>query len=108
MTRREKDTSPWQQGRFAETDNDPVSGLVNIMDVMLVFALGLLITLLVQNPAMREHFKLKGGVQVQQGKELAEVPEGVEQAMAAGPEGMESLGTVYRDAETGKLILIQR
>lgn len=98
--------SPWQQSHFADTDNDPLTGFANIMDVMLVFALGLLIALLTQHQALREHFDLQP-VEIQQGRELIETPQAISEALNSG-EGMESLGEVYRDPETGKLILIGR
>lgn len=91
-------------GRFQQEDTDPLSGFANIMDVMLVFALGLLIALIAQNQELRQHFKLEP-VEVSTGQELVELPESL-QGQAASSQGMESVGTVYRDAKTGKLILI--
>ena len=48
----------WQSQQFIEHDSDPLAGFANIMDVMLVFALGLLIVIIDQSPPLREHFKL--------------------------------------------------
>ncbi|MYM64888.1 DUF2149 domain-containing protein [Pseudomaricurvus sp. HS19] len=98
----------WHHNHFSDADNDPLSGFANIMDVMLVFALGLLIALLSQSEQLRQHFNLEKEVVVQAGEELVEMPEGMESAMQTGPEGMESLGKVYRDPQTGKLILINQ
>ena len=99
---------PWKQGPFSETDTDPLSGFANIMDVMLVFALGLLITLIAQSQELRAHFNLDDTVTIRQGRELAEPPEALQQQLRDGGDGMESLGQVYRDPKTGKLILIDR
>tara|TARA_R110001599_G_scaffold34184_1_gene109616 strand:- start:256 stop:585 length:330 start_codon:yes stop_codon:yes gene_type:complete len=99
-------TPPWQRRHFHEADTDPLSGFANIMDVMLVFALGLMIALISQSRELRQHFKLEDAVDVSQGRELAEPPESLRQTLEGNSEGMESLGQVYRDPETGKLILI--
>lgn len=99
---------PWERGHFSEADTDPLSGFANIMDVMLVFALGLLITLITQSQELRSHFQLEDAVDIRQGRELAEPPDALGQQLEGGAEGMESLGQVYRDPETGKLILIGR
>ncbi len=93
-----------QGGRFQQEDTDPLSGFANIMDVMLVFALGLLIALITQSQELRQHFNLEQ-VEVSAGKELVELPDSL-QGQGASDQGMESVGTVYRDAKTGKLILI--
>lgn len=97
---------PWQTSHFSEADNDPLSGFANIMDVMLVFALGLMLALIAQSKEMREQFKLESGQTVSTGKELAEAPESIKRMMDNHGQGMESLGQVYRDPKTGKLILV--
>lgn len=94
----------WQGGRFYQEDTDPLSGFANIMDVMLVFALGLLIALITQSQELREHFSLQA-VEVTSGQELVELPQSM-QGQGGSQQGMESVGMVYRDAKTGKLILI--
>jgi len=93
-------------GRFQLEDTDPLSGFANIMDVMLVFALGLLIALITQSQELRQHFSLEP-VEVTTGKELLELPDNFS-GQGAAAQGMESVGTVYRDAKTGKLILIDQ
>lgn len=99
---------PWAQGRFDEQDDDPTTSLVNVMDVMLVFALGLLIALISQNQEMQQHFQVKNSVTVTQGKELIEAPKAIRDASKGdSSNGLKSMGTVYQDPETGKLILIQ-
>lgn len=100
---------PWKKGHFSEDhDNDPTSGLINVMDVMLVFALGLLIALISQNQDMQAHFNISEAVDVQQGKELIEVPQAIKDASQGKQnQGLKSMGQVYQDPETGKLILIQ-
>ncbi|MFD2014687.1 hypothetical protein ACFSJQ_00040 [Vibrio olivae] len=43
-------------GRFSHQETDPLSGFANIMDVMLVFALGLMIALIAQSDDLKRHF----------------------------------------------------
>ena len=102
----DKRVMPWERRRFQSMESDPLTGFANIMDVMLVFALGLIIALIAQSKAMKQHFKFDLGVEVRQGRELVEAPEAIKKTLANGSEGMQSLGTVYRDPKTGKLILI--
>lgn len=96
----------WQSGPFSDGDSDPMLGFANIMDVMLVFALGLMLALIAQSQELRQHFKLDNETIVETGRELTDTPESVKKMIENGGEGMESLGKVYRDPETGKLILV--
>jgi hypothetical protein len=89
----------WGSSRFDETPEDPQASLVNLVDIMLVFICGLIVALVSSQP------QFTGGQQtVEQGRELAEMPEGM-RGQAAGA-GMEPVGQVYRDPKTGKLILV--
>ena len=89
----------WGSARFDETPEDPQASLVNLVDIMLVFICGLIVALVSAQP------KVAGGEQaVEQGRELAEMPEGM-RGKSAGA-GMEPVGQVYRDPKTGKLILV--
>lgn len=108
---------PWlnaANSRFSNTDSetDPLTGFANIMDVMLVFALGLMLALVTQSSELKQHFSLSQGiadentgVPVQAGKELLSVPESMQNPQGQ-MQGMESLGQVYKDPKTGKLILV--
>lgn len=101
-----KSKRPWESSRFDSQDQDPLAGFANIMDVMLVFALGLMVALLSQSDDLQSHFNVKKTVDIQQGKELLEIPPHIQQQLDGADSGMQSLGTVYKDPETGKLILI--
>jgi hypothetical protein len=87
--------------RFDDADADPLTGMANLADVMLVFACGLLTALGVSQLASRQPDK-SGGVSLEQGKEVPELPRGE----GGGLEGYESVGKVYRDAKSGKLVMI--
>jgi hypothetical protein len=97
----------WGSARFDETPEDPQASLVNLVDIMLVFICGLIVALVSAQPEFaRSSTGPADGQQqiVEQGRELAEMPEGM-RGQAAGA-GMEPVGQVYRDPKTGKLILI--
>lgn len=100
----------WQSSHFAEQDNDPLAGFANIMDVMLVFALGLMLALVAQSRELQEHLSIesarKDKIEITTGNELAEAPESLNKALNGKANGMQSLGQVYKDPNTGKLILI--
>ncbi|MGH1370607.1 MAG: DUF2149 domain-containing protein [Cellvibrionaceae bacterium] len=96
----------WDQGRFCATDEDPLGPLANLLDLMLVFACGLIAALIAMSEQLQNHFQssqhLPSQQVVEQGKELPQMPgQG-----ADGGEGYEAVGQVYRDPKTGKLILI--
>lgn len=106
-----RDKSSWQSQQFGEQDTDPLVGFANIMDVMLVFALGLMLALIAQSEQLQQHLNVVDKTQGQQqtiqlGEELVEAPESIDQAINGKANGMQSLGQVYRDPKTGKLILI--
>ena len=100
----------WQRSRFAQQDEEPLGPLANLIDLMLVFACGLIAALISMSKSVDAHFdsKLESNEArqtqqvVEKGKELPQLPS---QGESAG-NGYESIGEVYRDPETGKLILI--
>ena len=72
-----------------------------LVDVMLVFACGLIAALIASNPQLSQ--ALAPTVEtIEQGRELPSLPEN----MGDDGSGFESVGTVYRDPETGRLILV--
>ena len=86
--------------RYEEDDNDnPMENLTNLFDVMLVFACGLMVALIISlnvdvsrmNQAVIE-YKDNGG-----GKASVETSDGL---------SMEEIGTVYRDPKTGKTYIL--
>lgn len=90
----------WRRSRFDISDEDPMGPLANLADIMLVFAVGLMVALAAAGEGLEE--AASGGLDVETGRELPEVPEGAGEAGA----GYESMGRVYRDPETGRMLLI--
>ncbi|MBV0934837.1 DUF2149 domain-containing protein [Marinobacterium weihaiense] len=95
--------SHWRRSRFDQEDAEPLGPLANLLDLMLVFACGLIAALVAHSGDLQQHFKPPTEV-ITQGRELPQLPEGMEQQGT----GMEAVGQVYRDPATGKLILIGR
>ena len=98
----------WQKSRFDQQDEEPLGPLANLLDLMLVFACGLIAALISMSKNVDAHFesnKDKPRQQeqtVEKGRELPNIPSQGE----LGGDGYESVGEVYRDPKTGKLILI--
>lgn len=84
-------------------ESDPLSGMANLIDVMLVFVAGLLVALVLSWNL--EDQLIKKVVEVEQGEELRELP--LIQEKGGGGDGFSEMGKVYRDPKTGQLILIQ-
>ncbi|WP_439135392.1 DUF2149 domain-containing protein [Pseudomaricurvus sp.] len=100
-------SSRWNSDRFGGSDEEPLGPLANLLDLMLVFACGLIAALISMSEQLQDHFQQQlqdpnAKTVVERGKELPTLPgQGAE-----GGEGYESVGQVYRDPKTGKLILI--
>ncbi|MDX1653710.1 MAG: hypothetical protein R3310_00720 [Candidatus Competibacteraceae bacterium] len=90
----------WRSSRFDIQDPEPLGPLANLVDIMLVFACGLIAALAAAQGGLGEG--MRGGQVVEKGRELPEIPE----AMGQGGRGLDPVGRVFRDPETGKLILI--
>ena len=97
----------WRSSSFDAQDDEPLGPLANLVDIMLVFACGLIAALVAVSPELKQHFQLENETQIEQGKELVEVPESLQQQLQGG-DGYQSMGQVYKDPETGKLILISQ
>lgn len=87
------------QSRFDHEDEDPRASLVNLVDVMLVFACGLLAAL-----SAGGHAVLAQPKEITQGREI----EAPDTSSSTAGSGYESVGQVYRDPKTGKLLLIEQ
>lgn len=98
-----------------EEDINPMSGVANLVDAMLVFACGLIVSLVLswnlqnvifKDTSLEERKKMmeaiKNAVKVEKGKEIKTPPP----LTSGSGEGYEEMGVVYKDPETGKLILV--
>ena len=61
---------------FSKEDDEPLGPLANLVDIILVFACGLIAALVALSPNLQEHFKVSKNTPItSQGKELSNVPE---------------------------------
>jgi len=96
----------WRHSEFLDSDDEPLGPLANLVDIILVFSCGLIAALVAISPDLQQRLNIQATQQeVSLGKELPEMPDKLAQQVNKGV-GYESLGTVYRDPKTGKLILI--
>lgn len=98
--------SRFSSEHFSKEDDEPLGPLANLVDIILVFACGLIAALVALSPNLQDHFKVSKETKViSQGKELVDIPRDIKEKMD-GTNGYKSLGKVYKDPKSGKLILI--
>lgn len=83
--------------RFDDSDEDPRASLVNLVDVMLVFACGLIAAIAGSNQSALQHKP------VEKGRQIERPVDGVTQAGS----GYDRVGEVFRDPKTGQLVLVE-
>lgn len=101
----------WRSSSFDVQEDEPLGPLANLVDIMLVFACGLIAALVAQSNDLKHFFKLENPAAIEQsieeGKELIEIPESLQDSIQ-GKDGYQSMGQVYKDPKTGRLILISQ
>lgn len=88
---------------FGEEELEPMAGMANMMDIMLVFCCGLIVALVLLWNLSGVLKEIPQMIEVEKGKELEELPP-VEEG---GGSGYQEVGKVFQDPQTGKLILIE-
>ena len=102
---------------FEEDEEDPMTGVANLVDAMLVIAVGLLVFLVISwnmqaivfndsvTPQERQDAinAMKQVTEIDQGQQLNQTPD----VSNSSGEGYAELGKVYKDPSTGKLIMIE-
>ena len=107
-----------RNGKFInQGEEDPMAGTSNLVDAMLVIAVGLLVFLVIswnmQNIVFNDNMdeqqrdRVRSAIQevsqLDQGQELNDTPD----ISNSSGKGFTEMGKVYRDAETGKLIMVE-
>lgn len=99
--------------RFAEGEEDPMAGTSNLVDAMLVIAVGLLIFVVIswnmqsvvfqdsQQQAIEQ--SSSNVTEVSEGQILNETPD----TSDSSGSGYMEMGKVYKDPSTGKLIMVE-
>ena len=94
-------------GKNLTEEINPMDGVANLADVMLVFACGIMLALIV-NWNVDVGSVLEGSVQVEQGQEVTDLENlGEGQGQLSEDGKYEEMGTVYRDPETGNLYMVE-
>ncbi len=106
------------KGRFESEEEDPMAGIANLVDAMLVIAVGLLVFLVLawnmQSVLFNENLTPEQKEQVMEvmNQEVTEVQEG--QVLNETPDtsnqtgqGYTEMGKVYEDPSTGKMIMVR-
>lgn len=102
--------------RFAEGEEDPMAGTTNLVDAMLVIAVGFLIFVVIswnmqsvifqdtsQDQSQAVQKSPTNVTEVTEGQQLNETPESSE----SSGQGYMEMGKVYKDPSTGKLIMVE-
>lgn len=92
---------------ISDNETDPMASLVNMVDIMLVLAVGFLIlaitaTGVADMSQQATDANQQEVVDVSQGEEI---PNDIEKDSSSGS-GYSRVGSVYKDPETGKLVMI--
>lgn len=99
-------TPRYRRSRFDQKESGLLDPLANLADVMLVFAVGLIVALAAsQRDSSRTVSHEQAPTQVTDlttGREVPDLPAGIGEA----GNGYEAVGQVYRDRETGRLIMM--
>ena len=102
--------------RFSEGEEDPMAGTSNLVDAMLVIAVGFLIFVVIswnmqsvifqdtsQDPSQAVQQSPTNITEVTEGQQLNETPE----SSQSSGQGYMVMGKVYKDPSTGKLIMVE-
>ena len=106
-----------QRRRSNRVEEDPMAGTSNLVDAMLVIAVGFLVFVIISwnmqaivfNESMTPQEKqqvmqtIKSVSEVNQGQELNETPD----TSNSSGQGYTEMGKVYKDPSTGKLIMVE-
>jgi hypothetical protein len=106
-----------QRRRSSRVEEDPMAGTSNLVDAMLVIAVGFLVFVIISwnmqaivfnedmTPEQKQQVMqtIKSVSEVNQGQELNETPD----TSNSSGQGYTEMGKVYKDPSTGKLIMVE-
>ena len=106
-----------QRRRSNRVEEDPMAGTANLVDAMLVIAVGFLVFVIISwnmqaivfnedmTPEQKQQVmqSIKSVSEVNQGQELNETPD----TSNSSGQGYTEMGKVYKDPSTGKLIMVE-
>ena len=97
--------------RSKRQEEDPMAGTANLVDAMLVIAVGFLVFVIISwnmqamiDPDQNIHDQMQQKMtEVDQGQQLNETPD----TSNSSGQGYTEMGKVYKDPATGKLIMVE-
>ena len=98
--------------RSKRVEEDPMAGTSNLVDAMLVIAVGFLVFVIISwnmqamiDPSqnIQEKMQQQKTTQVDQGQQLNDTPE----TSNSSGQGYTEMGKVYKDPASGKLIMVE-
>ena len=98
--------------RSRRVEEDPMAGTSNLVDAMLVIAVGFLVFVIISwnmqamiDPSLsvQEKMQQQQTSEVNQGQELNDTPD----TTNSSGQGYTEMGKVYKDPATGKLIMVE-
>ena len=106
-----------QRRRSRRVEEDPMAGTANLVDAMLVIAVGFLVFVIISwnmqaivfnedmTPEQKQQVmqSIKSVSEVNQGQQLNETPD----TSNSSGQGYTEMGKVYKDPSTGKLIMVE-
>ena len=100
-----------KQRRRQRVEEDPMAGTSNLVDAMLVIAVGFLVFVIISwnmtamidpDTSIQEQMQ-KTATEIDQGQQLNETPD----TSNSSGQGYTEMGKVYKDPSTGKLIMVE-
>ncbi len=94
--------------RRTSEEVNPLEGVVNIVDAMLVFACGLMLSVIIHWNVDLEQSAMR--VDLERGQDVTQDQDVRDNLLETQDEGKlyEKMGTVYKDPETGKLFMLTK
>ena len=98
--------------RSRRVEEDPMAGTSNLVDAMLVIAVGFLVFVIISwnmqamidpSQSVQEKMQQQQTSEVNQGQELNDTPD----TTNSSGQGYTEMGKVYKDPSTGKLIMVE-
>ncbi len=98
----------WRRSRFDGDEIVPVGPLTNLVDMMLVFACGLIAAIVASSGGVKQNLSSRNQQsgapeQIEEQKQMKNLPKGIREK----GKGYKPVGEVYRDPETGKMYLVE-
>lgn len=98
--------------RSKRVEEDPMAGTANLVDAMLVIAVGFLVfviiswnmqSMITSDQSIQDQMQQQQVTEVDQGQQLNDTPD----TSNSSGQGYQEMGKVYKDPKTGKMIMVE-